>query len=124
MYLTEEKILQHGRSSPYKRRFKDPTVSMEVENQLCGDSLKIEIIIAKGEVCDVAFTGEGCLISQAAASLLLGEIKRVKDLKIIKKFDEKTVFKLLGFKPTLSRIKCAILVLEAIRQALRLHPGY
>ncbi len=117
MDLTQEIILQHGRSSPYKKKIKNPTASVELDNPICGDTVKIELEIIKGRVVDAGFSGEGCLISQAAASLLVGEAKRVKNIDKIKKFDEKTVLKLLGITPTLSRIKCAMLPLDALKKA-------
>lgn len=120
MYLTEEKIIYHGRSSPYRGKLKKPTVSYKIENSMCGDSLKIYAKIVQNNITDISFTGEGCLISQASASLLVEEAKRIKDINKIKQFDEKTVFRLLGFKPTFSRIKCATLAL----QALHLHQEY
>lgn len=119
MDLTQEIILQHGRSSLFKGQLKNPTISAEVDNPLCGDSLKIDIKIENGSISDIAFDGQGCLISQAAASLLIGKAKQIADIEKIKKFDQEKVFKLLGFKPTLSRISCAILVLEALKKALK-----
>lgn len=119
MDLTQEIILQHGRSSSYKGEIKNPTLSVELENLLCGDVLKIDIQIVKGEVIDICFSGEGCLISQASASLLVGEVKRVRNLSEIKKFDKDTVLKLLGIPLTPSRIQCATLALEVLRKVLK-----
>lgn len=118
MDLTQEIILQHGRASPFKGKIKNPTASAELDNPMCGDTIRIDLKIAKGEVVDVCFSGEGCLISQASASLLVGEAKRVKDLKKIKKFDKDLVLKLLGIPLTLSRVKCAMLPLEALRKII------
>lgn len=119
MDLILEIILQHGRSSPYKGSLKNPTISMEADNPFCGDSLKIDIRIAEGKVSDICFSGEGCLISQAAASLLVGKAKHVQDIDKIKKFNQTTVFKLLGIRLTPSRVQCAMLSLEALRKALK-----
>jgi len=118
MDLTEEIILQHGRHSPFKGKLKNPTFSSKLENPLCGDVIKIDIRIEKGEVTDICFSGEGCLISQAAASLLVGEAKRVKKISKIKKFDQETVLKLLGIKLTLSRIQCAMLSVKVLRKII------
>jgi len=117
--LTEEIILQHGRFSLYRGRLKDATFSAVMENPLCGDSLRIDLKIGKDEVLDAAFEGEGCLISQAAASLLIGKVKKIKDLKKIRKFNEKTILKLLRVELTLSRVQCAMLSLEALRKVLK-----
>lgn len=118
MDLTEEIILQHGRHSPFKGKLKNPTFSSKLENPLCGDAIKIDIRIEKGEVTDICFSGEGCLISQAAASLLVGEAKRVKKISKIKKFDQETVLRLLGIQLTLSRMQCAQLSLQALKKVI------
>lgn len=118
MNLIQEIVLQHGRSSPYKRIMENPTITIGIENPLCGDSLKIDIKITEGKITDICFVGDGCLISQAAASLLLDKVKKVKKIDKIKEFDRDTIVNLLGFHPTPSRIKCAVLSLEALQKAL------
>lgn len=83
---------------------------------MCGDSLKIDIRIKKGQITDIVFSGEGCLMSQAAASLLVCEAKRVKDLKKVRNFSREIVLKLLGIPLTPSRVKCALLSLSVLKQ--------
>lgn len=118
MDLTQEIILQHGRSSPYKKIMENPTKTAEIENPLCGDNLKIDIKITEGKITDICFAGDGCLISQAAASLLLDKVKKVKRIDKIKQFNKDTIVNLLGFHPTPSRMKCAVLSLEALQKTL------
>ena len=119
MDLTQEIVLQHGRFSPYKGRLEKSDLRVKMDNPLCGDSLRIEMKIDKDQVTDICFSGEGCLISQAAASLLVGEVKKVKDLQKIRKFDQETVLKLLGIDLTLSRMQCALLSLKALKKAVK-----
>lgn len=116
MDLTQEIILQHGQHSPFKGKLKDATLSVKMENALCGDSIGIDLKIEKGKVLDAAFVGEGCLISQAAASLLVGQVKKVKGLNKIKKFDQKLILKLLGIPLTPSRVQCAMLSLQVLKK--------
>jgi len=52
-----------------------PTASYEGSNPLCGDRITMMLGVSDGVVRDVAFTGRGCAISQASASLLTDEIK-------------------------------------------------
>ncbi len=108
--------MQHGRHSPFKGKLKNPTFSSKLENPLCGDEIRIEIRLEKDQVVEIGFTGDGCLISQAAASLLVGEAKKVRNLSKIKKFNQETVLELLGIKLTLSRIQCAMLSVEVLRE--------
>lgn len=118
MDLAQEIILQHGRSSPYKGKIQNATLRCEMENPLCGDVLRVDIKIDQDQITNMAFSGEGCLISQAAASLLIEKINTVKSIAKTKKFNESTIFSLLGFKPTYSRVQCALLILEVLKKAL------
>lgn len=119
MDLIQEIVLQHGRSSPYKGTIPNASVYQEMENPLCGDTIRVDIKIRKGQITNMVFSGQGCLISQAAASLLIDKIIKVKSIAKTKKFNDGTVFKLLGFNPTLSRTKCALLILEVLKRALK-----
>lgn len=118
MDLIQEIILQHGRNSPYKRDIQNPTLSVAAENELCGDTISVDITIDKDKITDMAFSGDGCLISQATASLLISEVIRVKNIDKIKKFDKDFILNLLGIPLTFSRIKCALLSLETLQKAL------
>ena len=66
---------------------------------------------------DVSFTGVGCALSTAAASLLTDSIKgqKVADLA---SFDKEKMLELIGSKVAPARLKCVLLPLEALRQAL------
>lgn len=118
MDLLQEIILQHGRNSPHKGEIKNPTLRVKLENKLCGDTIKMDIVADKDIITDIAFLGEGCLISQATASLLIDKIKQVKKISKIKKIDKDTLLNLLGIPLTHSRIKCALLSLETLQKAL------
>lgn len=118
MDLVQEIILQHGLHSPNKRELQNPTLSIVAENKLCGDTIRIDLIIDRDKITDITFSGDGCLISQATASLLADEAKRVKNIDKIKKFDKDFILNLLGIQLTFSRIKCALLSLEALQKTL------
>lgn len=118
MYWLQEIILQHGRNSPYKGEINNPSLRINAENSFCGDILKLDLRICKNTITDIAFSGEGCLISQAATSLLIEKIKRIQEIDKIKKINKKTMLDLLGIPLTPSRIKCALLSLEALQKSL------
>ncbi len=90
------------------------------KNPLCGDELEISLEIDKtGVVRDVGFQGEGCAISQAAASLITEQVKNKKVEEVVK-MDIETVLKELGvpnLKNNPVRIKCAMLPLKAMKMA-------
>ncbi len=89
------------------------------ENDLCGDSIEVEIKLKKDIISDISFTGIGCVISTATASLLTQKIKGEK-LQKVKKMNSKDILAILGIQLTPVRLKCALLPLEAIQKTLAL----
>src|SRR6478736_3374561 len=73
--LYRDYILEHYRRPHNFGVIDAPTASFEGSNPLCGDRLTLQIGINDGVVERVGFTGRGCAISQASASLLTDEIK-------------------------------------------------
>jgi len=110
----QQNILDHSKHPRNSGRLNQPTVSREEINPLCGDKLHIDLQIDNGVVTDVGFTGRGCAISQAAASMLTEEIKgkSVADVRALSKDD---VLDLLGIPIGYTRLKCALLGLKAIK---------
>ncbi len=112
----EEVILDHWKNPRNKGRLPNPDlVGVEV-NPLCGDAVRLELKVADGKVMDVRFDGQGCAISQAAASLLTEIIRgrTLDELRALK--DEELLSALGGVIPT--RLNCALLPLRALRRAL------
>jgi nitrogen fixation NifU-like protein len=72
----------------------------------------------KGVVEEAMFNGDGCAISQAAASLLMVHIlnKTIDELRIM---TPGTIYSLLGVEVGPSRVQCALLAYETLSQALR-----
>jgi len=89
--------------------------SYEEDNPLCGDVIRIEVKLDDEQrVADVAWSGDGCAISQAAASLLTDEIKG-KTLEEVRAFDKDTLLDLVGVKLSMARVKCALLSLKVLK---------
>jgi nitrogen fixation NifU-like protein len=68
--LYREIILEHYRSPKRKGHLEQHTHAADGANPLCGDQLTVEIVVADGKIEDVAFSGQGCSISQASASMM------------------------------------------------------
>lgn len=113
--MYREVILDHFKN-PRNRGTLDPhDFTYEDENPLCGDKLRIDVRLdAERRVCDVAFSGRGCAISQASASLLTEAIqgKSVEELKALTKDD---ILDLLGIELGPVRLKCALLSLKVLK---------
>ncbi len=77
------------------------------------------VVIKNDKVSDIKFSGKGCAISQASASLLTdyAKGKRKEDLK---KLDRNFMIRTLGIELGPNRIKCALLPLEALYKLISL----
>lgn len=115
--LYRDYILEHYRRPHNFGVLDSPTVSHEGANPLCGDRITIQLGIRDGKVEDVAFTGRGCAISQASASLLTDEI-RGKTVDEVSALTSEDVLDLLGIEISPARLKCALLSLETVGKAL------
>jgi nitrogen fixation NifU-like protein len=117
MDIYREKLLDHYNNPRNFGKLVDANAIMELENVSCGDSLKMQLKLEKGNVKEVMFTGEGCAVSIASASILTEYIKG-KTIKEVKAVDLDKLLDLLGVKLTISRLKCANLSLETVQAAL------
>jgi nitrogen fixation protein NifU and related proteins len=93
----------------------DADFSYEEDNPLCGDVIRIEVKLDEnGRVADVSWSGDGCAISQASASLLTEEIKGMT-LNEVKAFDKDSLLELIGVPLSMARVKCALLSLKVLK---------
>lgn len=117
-------LLEHARARTYRRELPDATAVHEEENLLCGDSVKIFVRVADGGmvITDMAYTGTGCIISQAAASLVC-EHAVGKTCPEVTRMGRADIEALLGSTLTPSRVKCATLPLVALQRLLECHNG-
>ncbi len=87
-------------------------------NSQCGDEITMQLIVENDKIKDVKFSGSGCVMSIVSASLLTNKIRDMY-VKEIKKFNKQNILKILKIKPNSSRIKCALLGLEAVKKCLK-----
>lgn len=73
--IYSEIITEHSQSNANKRTIENPDIILDGVNPSCGDELKIAAKMKDGKIEDLAFTGSGCAISQASASLMSEELK-------------------------------------------------
>ena len=116
MDMYREIILDHYKHPHNFGHLKKPTYTGTLFNSACGDKITMEVQMdTKGTVSDVRFSGVGCAISQASASMLTVEIKG-KTKKEIMQLTSEDIFSLLGTELTPSRVKCAVLPLEVLQK--------
>ncbi len=91
----------------------------QLDNPTCGDHIELFIKAKNGAVAAAKFSGHGCAISQASASLFTGYIKG-KKLASLGKITGEDVLKLIkiDLSKNPGRMRCALLPLEAMKKAL------
>ena len=110
-------ILDHYRNPRNFGHLTDPDASAEDLNPLCGDQIRMEFDVDDGGVVrDVRFSGKGCAISQASASMLTETIKGMP-LEEIAKLSKDVVLENVGIGISPTRLKCATLGLRVAKSA-------
>jgi len=131
--LYKEVILDHYRSPRHRGELPDPTVTLERNNPVCGDEIRLYLLLEDERVVAAKFLGRGCSISQASASMLLEQIQGASFADIEALY---TAFKALmygaerpqadlgdlealeGVKKFPIRVKCATLAWNTLQEAL------
>jgi nitrogen fixation protein NifU and related proteins len=85
-------------------------------NPLCGDEVEMQISVGPGrKIESIKFTGKGCAISQASASMLT-ELAKGKPLEWVKELNKEDIFRMLGTADLgPSRVKCALLGMKVLK---------
>jgi nitrogen fixation NifU-like protein len=115
--LYRENILDHYRNPRNKGELEHPTHTFQDDNPLCGDHIRIDLVVdGKDIIQQVRFSGEGCAISQASASMLT-ETLVGKTLEEAKQISKEDILDMLGIQLGPVRLKCALLSLKVLKGA-------
>lgn len=115
--LYREEILEHYRHPQNFGPIAAPTHTGSANNPLCGDSVVLELKIKGKKVADVGFTGSGCALSTASASLFT-ECLRGKSIAQLKNVEEKKLLQLIEIPITPIRQQCVFLPFRALKRAI------
>ncbi|MCA1670081.1 MAG: iron-sulfur cluster assembly scaffold protein [Thermomicrobia bacterium] len=112
-----ENILDHH-DNPRNKRIIDPTdIEANGGNPGCGDIVHMYVKLDEsGEIVDASFQGEGCTISQAAASMLTEELVG-KSLDDVRAMTYQDVIDEMGKDVVATRTRCATLALTIVKSA-------
>ena len=116
--LYRDYILEHYRRPHNFGVIEGADASFEGANPLCGDRITLMLGVKDGVVDRVGFTGRGCAISQASASLLTDEIKG-KPLAEVAAIRADDLLDLLGIDISPARLKCAMLSHDSLQHVLQ-----
>ncbi|MFH0864134.1 MAG: iron-sulfur cluster assembly scaffold protein [Candidatus Gottesmanbacteria bacterium] len=122
MDIYRQNILDHYKNPRNFGPMEKPDSSHEEGNTLCGDKIKIEIKYKlkpdnEKTIDDIKFTGEGCAISLASASMLTEKVKGMT-IEDIKKLRYDDIKEMLGTDLSPARIKCATLALQVLLKTI------
>ena len=112
--LFRENILDHYKHPRNHGTLVDPDITYEDSNPLCGDRLRIDLRVKDGRIEEIRFSGVGCSISQAAASMLCEQLEG-KTLEEVKKLSRDDVLEMLGIELGPVRLKCGLLALKTLK---------
>lgn len=133
--LYQQVILDHNKNPRNFHEMEDASRKVEGYNPLCGDHYTIFVKIDDGTIAEVSFTGSGCAISKASASVMSSTVKGKSKEEAERLFD--TFHKLVtgdtggqgaadlgrlaafsGVSEFPARVKCATLAWHTLRTAL------
>jgi len=115
--LYQEILREHYHHPRNRGELAEHTHTSGVINPSCGDQLTVQAYLADGCIARIAFTGSGCMISQAAASLW-SEYVLGKPVAEIQALTPEAVLTILGIELGPYRAKCAFLFIEALQKAI------
>jgi nitrogen fixation NifU-like protein len=139
--LYQEVILDHNKSPRNFHAMSDATGAVEGYNPLCGDHYTVYVKVIDGRITDVSFTGAGCAISKASASVMTQAVKGLTGSEATEMFqafhrlvrgegqagaEPDRLGKLVAFSGVSefpARVKCASLAWHTLKAALEAKKG-
>ena len=138
--LYQEVILDHSRKPRNFGELPDASVHVHGDNPSCGDEIDLGVKFGPdGSLAEIKFSGHGCAISQASASMMTMKLKgksRAAAEEMLRAFHDLVAGKgdegaptlgdlrlLRGVRKFPQRVKCAMLAWRALEEALRQNSG-
>ncbi len=136
--LYRQVIMDHYKNPRNRGEFEEETVTVNMNNPTCGDRIQLQMKVEDGKVTAAKFSGEGCSISLASASMMTQAIKGLKLEEAVEmsqifsnmmlgkdydddRFDLGDIEALQGVAKFPARIKCATLAWKAMEKGINDH---
>jgi nitrogen fixation protein NifU and related proteins len=116
--LYQDRILDHYEDPYHRGECGTCTHRHQDTNPLCGDVIRMALQVDdQGTMKEIYFNGDGCCISQAAASMLVEKFDG-KHIDDVKKFTAEDMLELFGARLTPNRQKCCLLAWRVLQAAI------
>ncbi|WP_198000806.1 iron-sulfur cluster assembly scaffold protein [Gimesia fumaroli] len=116
--LDDEDFLRaHYESQHHRGRLESPTVSFSLLNRTCGDCVILDLQLEDSQITQAKFEAQGCVISQAAASILC-ELITGMEIASLKEFDAPAMLQAIRIPLSPRRKRCGLLAWEALQSML------
>lgn len=116
--IYEEHVLPHYEDPYHRGHCAAATHAHEGDNPLCGDVVRVEIELDdSGKVRQAWFEGDGCTVSQSAASMLMERIEGMT-VEELKQFSAEDMLTLFQASLTPNRQKCCLLSWRVLQAAM------
>lgn len=118
MHDNEWTFEDHALQPHHWQPLPNPDIDATVINPMCGDQLRLTLVVRGDAIQAVGWMGKGCMVSQAAASMLGDQLIGLTTEQALT-ISTQGLLNLLGVELSPLRQRCALLGLEALRQALQ-----
>jgi len=113
----QEELMDHYRFPRNRGQLETPDFAAHDENPSCGDRIGIQGNVKDNTVSELCFDGKGCILSQAATSMLVDGC-RGKTLEELSSLSREDILAMVGVKVGPVRAKCALLCLDVLRKGI------
>ena len=122
--MYRQQILDHYKNPRNYGELEDPTFSHVGENPMCGAEIRIDVKLGDDDdtIERIGFTGDGCAISQASASMLSEHIEG-KSIEALAEMDRDDIIDMLGVEISPMRVKCAVLAEKVANDGYDIYEG-
>jgi nitrogen fixation protein NifU and related proteins len=113
-------VLEHFKHPRNRGALASANASADGANPLCGDRVRVELLVDAGRIVDARFTADACAVCIASASIAT-EWARGRRLMELSVLECSVVHEQLGGAPAPGRERCLSLPLDTLRRAAAMH---